>query len=106
MACGVVTPGAATSPATTLTRPPRINKAASKTGHLTFKISAGLTVPPWFMDRLRTYNKKGRGSGGAVTQARHNARHRDPSVGEAARRRAPPPRGSGASWIFLKSTRK
>lgn len=84
-----MTPGAATSPATTLTRPPRINKAAAKTGHLTFKIGAGLTVLQWFMGRLRTYNKKGRGGGGAVTQVRHNARHHGPAVG------APPPRGHG-----------
>lgn len=83
VACGRVTPVAATSPATTLTRPPRINKAASKTGHLTFKIGAGLTVPPWFMGRLRTYNKKERRGGEAVAQAGHNTGHQDPSVGEA-----------------------
>lgn len=84
MAGGGVTPVGATSPATTLTRPPRINKAASKTGHLTFKIGAGLTVPPWFMSRWRTYNKKERRGGGAVAQAGHNAgRQQDPCVGKA-----------------------
>lgn len=105
LACGGVTPSAATRPATSLTRPPRMNEAASKTGHLTFRISAGLTVPPWFMGRLRTYNKKGRGRRGCNSGAAQRAPP-GPSCRRGGEAQATPPQGSRPSWIFLKSTRK